>query len=81
MFSVRRYCNVVTFQITNNFGAPCDQHNSKNFMNNCNYSAAFDLLNFIYGGNLKASWFSVHFLYNHQMDILNISIVSSNRSK
>ena len=60
---------VFFFQITNNFGAPCDQQNSKNFMNNCNYSAAYDLLNFIYGGNLKVSQLS---FFTHQSEILKV---------
>jgi len=39
-------------QPTNNYGAACDHLATSNFMNNCNYSAAYELLNFIYGGNL-----------------------------
>lgn len=39
-------------QPTDNYGAPCNQLNWKDFINNCNYSVAYDLLNFIYGGNL-----------------------------
>ncbi|KAH3739752.1 uncharacterized protein LOC127851632 [Dreissena polymorpha] len=39
--------------ITDNYGGPCDQPHEENYLNNCNYSAAFDLLNHIYGGNLQ----------------------------
>ncbi|CAL1528372.1 unnamed protein product [Lymnaea stagnalis] len=39
-------------QITNNYGGSCGDLHSNNYMNNCGYSAAFNLLNFIYG-NLK----------------------------
>ncbi|XP_071104021.1 poly(3-hydroxybutyrate) depolymerase-like [Haliotis cracherodii] len=35
---------------TLNYGGACDQLNSKTYLNNCNYSAAFQLLNHIYGG-------------------------------
>ena len=59
----------VTFQITNNFGAPCDQQNTTNFMNNCSYSAAYDLLNFIYGGNLTVCRLFVHIRYNRQYTV------------
>ncbi|KAK3577426.1 hypothetical protein CHS0354_032275 [Potamilus streckersoni] len=40
-------------QPTDNFGGPCNKLSHTDFMLNCNYSAAFDLLNFIYGGHLK----------------------------
>ncbi|XP_025083450.1 uncharacterized protein LOC112557673 [Pomacea canaliculata] len=38
---------------TANYGGRCDALNSDNYLNNCNYDAAFELLNHIYGGNLK----------------------------
>ncbi|KAH9494826.1 hypothetical protein Btru_017926 [Bulinus truncatus] len=40
-------------QITNNYGGSCADLHSNNYMNNCGYSAAFNLLNHIYGGHLK----------------------------
>ncbi|XP_052811890.1 uncharacterized protein LOC128239328 [Mya arenaria] len=40
-------------QITDNFGGACGQLQSSNFINNCGYNAAYDLLNHIYGGQLQ----------------------------
>lgn len=38
---------------TKSYGAPCDRFSPQtSYLNNCNFSAAYDLLNFIYGGNL-----------------------------
>lgn len=39
--------------VTNNYGNACDYKGSP-YINNCNYDAAFELLNHIYGGNLAA---------------------------
>lgn len=41
-------------QPTKNYGGPCDQLAPTNYLNNCNYDAAFELLNHIYGGHLHA---------------------------
>nr|KAG5707068.1 hypothetical protein BaRGS_011779 [Batillaria attramentaria] len=38
---------------TKNYGGACDKLSTTNYLNNCNYDAAFELLNHIYGGNLK----------------------------
>ncbi|KAL4233458.1 hypothetical protein ACF0H5_008139 [Mactra antiquata] len=39
---------------TSNYGSQCDQQSKPtDYLSNCNYSAAYDLLNHIYGGNLK----------------------------
>ncbi|XP_045196738.2 uncharacterized protein LOC123551697, partial [Mercenaria mercenaria] len=39
---------------TDNYGGACDQSaKSTHYLSNCNYSAAFHLLNHFYGGNLK----------------------------
>jgi len=38
---------------TRNYGGACDRLNAPNYLNNCNYDAAFELLNHIYGGHLK----------------------------
>ncbi|XP_060081973.1 poly(3-hydroxybutyrate) depolymerase-like [Ylistrum balloti] len=39
---------------TDNYGGRCDILSESNgYLNNCGYSAAYDLLNHIYGGNLK----------------------------
>ncbi|KAK6188603.1 hypothetical protein SNE40_004746 [Patella caerulea] len=37
---------------TSNYGGACGTLNILSYINNCGYSAAFDLLNHIYGGNL-----------------------------
>ncbi|XP_050418499.2 uncharacterized protein LOC126831890 [Patella vulgata] len=37
---------------TSNYGGNCGTLNKDNYINNCGYSAAFDLLNHIYGGHL-----------------------------
>ena len=39
------YC---TLKPTDDYGNPCDVHQSP-FINNCSYSAAYNLLNHIYG--------------------------------
>lgn len=44
--------NAAHGQPTNNYGGPCSTQSTTDFLNNCNYSAAYDLLNFIYGGHL-----------------------------
>ena len=36
----------------------CNMKNSR-WINNCGYSAAYDLLNFIYGGNLQVGLFFI----------------------
>ncbi|XP_033731830.1 uncharacterized protein LOC117321514 [Pecten maximus] len=42
---------------TDNYGGKCDILSASNgYLNNCNYSAAYDLLNHIYGGTLKKPW-------------------------
>ena len=35
-------------KVTNNFGAPCGSINSANYLNNCNYNQAYDLLKHMY---------------------------------
>ncbi|KAJ8306981.1 hypothetical protein KUTeg_015065 [Tegillarca granosa] len=40
------------FKPTQDYGAPCSTLSHTDFMNKCQYSAAFELLNFIYGGSL-----------------------------
>ncbi|CAF1184393.1 unnamed protein product [Adineta steineri] len=37
---------------TDNFGGKCDELNKPNFINNCNFNLAYDMLNHLYGGNL-----------------------------
>ena len=40
-------------QPTDNFGGPCDQLNTDNYINNCNYKGAYEMLNYLYGGMIK----------------------------
>ncbi|KAK7092675.1 poly(3-hydroxybutyrate) depolymerase-like isoform X2 [Littorina saxatilis] len=35
------------------YGGQCDKLNSANYLNKCHYNAAFEMLNFIYGGHLR----------------------------
>ncbi|CAF2817996.1 unnamed protein product [Rotaria sp. Silwood2] len=37
---------------TNNFGESCDVLNTKNFINNCGFNMAYDVLNHLHGGQL-----------------------------
>jgi len=37
---------------TDNFGGKCAVLNSKNFINNCDFNMAYDMLNHLYGGDL-----------------------------
>lgn len=39
---------------TKNYGGQCDRLSTTDFLNNCDYDGAFELLNHIYGGHLKA---------------------------
>ncbi|CAF0842462.1 unnamed protein product [Rotaria sordida] len=39
---------------TNNFGENCDVLNTKNFINNCGFNTAYDVLNHLHGGQLIA---------------------------
>ena len=36
------------FQITNNFGGTCGVASSANYINNCNYNQAYDILKHMY---------------------------------
>lgn len=46
--------NSVHTMPTDNYGGPCDQDaEPTHYMSNCNYSAAFHLLNHMYGGHLR----------------------------
>jgi len=38
--------------VTDNFGASCSTLSTVNFINNCNFNLAFDMLNHLYGGDL-----------------------------
>ncbi|CAF1131287.1 unnamed protein product [Didymodactylos carnosus] len=38
--------------VTDNFGGSCTTLNSQNYINNCNFNLAYDMLNHLYGGNL-----------------------------
>ncbi|CAF2806942.1 unnamed protein product [Rotaria sp. Silwood2] len=39
---------------TDNFGESCDELNTKNFINNCGFNMAYDVLNHLHGGQLIA---------------------------
>lgn len=39
-------------QPTDNFGGQCNRQNSANYINNCNYKGAFEMLNHLYDGGL-----------------------------
>ncbi|CAF0812701.1 unnamed protein product [Rotaria sordida] len=39
---------------TNNFGESCDVLNTENFINNCGFNTAYDVLNHLHGGQLIA---------------------------
>jgi hypothetical protein len=39
-------------QPTDNFGGPCTQLNTDNYINNCNYKGAYEMANYLYGGAL-----------------------------
>ena len=42
------------WQPTDNFGGQCDRLNSDNYINNCNYRGAYQMLNFLYSESMIA---------------------------
>ncbi|XP_067686522.1 poly(3-hydroxybutyrate) depolymerase-like [Haliotis asinina] len=65
---------------TLNYGGACAQLNSKTYLNNCNYSVAFQLLNHIYGGlqaphsKTQANGQLLHF---NQADFFHLALPSA----
>lgn len=50
IFSAQLYLHFL--QPTENFGGSCTVLSDTNYLNNCGYNGAFEILNFIYGGHL-----------------------------
>ena len=59
------YYITFAFQPTFNYGAACNQLSSADYLNSCNYSAAYELMNFIYGGNLTVSLTNTLWSYHY----------------
>lgn len=45
-------------QPTENFGGACTVLSKTNYLNNCGYNGAFEILNFLYGGHLTVGFVS-----------------------